>query len=122
ETLDGYDTFTENVQRIHSPFVVREKQRELAEKGAATFGPISVRSDGIAIGRKQVGWSDLEGFEAADGHLKFHAPKSFHFWQSNAIPLCDIPNYVALFEMLRLASGGGVGLSRERAARTWAAG
>jgi hypothetical protein len=122
ETLEDYDKFCENVQRLHSHYVVQQKQRELAERGVATFGPISVRSDGIAVGRKQVAWSELEGFEAADGHLKFQAPNAFRFWQNNAIPLCDIPNYIALFEIMRLASGGGVGLVKEQKARTWVAG
>jgi hypothetical protein len=101
ETLEDYDLFADRVQRIHSRIVVQRKEREIAEKGVAAFGPVAVRKDGITIGRTKVPFAYVERFEVTDGQLTVHASNVFRWLKSKSIPLNEIPNYMALLEMLR---------------------
>jgi hypothetical protein len=98
--LTDYESFANHVQSVHGGMILKEKLREQAESGRATFGDISVGVEGVIIGGTFVPWSRLQRFEVANGHLSFYSSQ-FAWSKVRTYALKAVPNYAVLLDMLR---------------------
>jgi hypothetical protein len=84
--------------------VAAERQRQLAA-GEVTFGPVTVKKDGLVVNGKDVPWDNLERHEVVNGHLVIYRRRSW-FFRTVEVPLAQIPDYMALLDMLQMRDGG----------------
>src|SRR5262249_10168752 len=75
------------------------KEAEL-RSGPVSFGPVTLRKEGVVVGEKTYRWPDLE-CSLRGGHLiVVPAGDRFGWGDRKEVPLADIPNFLVLVELI----------------------
>jgi hypothetical protein len=99
DTYGNFECLADNVASAHGGWMGAVKRHELAAHGQATFGPVTVCEDGLALHGTFYPWGELEKYEIENGTLTVFRVGTFFFWKT-AIPLMSIPNSSALLSLL----------------------
>ena len=65
------------------------------------FGPVRVKKGGLVVNGKDVTWDNPERPEVVNGHLIIYRRRSW-FFKTVEVPLAQIPDYMALLEMVQM--------------------
>ena len=104
--ISDYPSLADAIQATTSDVVAAEKQRQLAA-GEVTFGPVTVKKGGLVVDGRDVPWDNLERFEVVNGHLIIYRRRSW-FFKTLEVPLAQIPDYMALLDILQMRDDGYV--------------
>ncbi len=98
--LSSYDQLCETVQTITIGRLLARKRAELA-KGAADFGPVILRNDGIRINLKDIPWEQFGYYCISNGHfVAYRADAKNMRRDAHLVQLQFVPNYLVLLTLL----------------------
>jgi hypothetical protein len=100
QSLTHYSVLAESLQRIAAETLLHEKRAEWDKLGAAHFGPVTIRADGIRVNGKFITRSAISRCQIENGHLVVYGDARRRSGRERAVPLSDVPNYAVLLELL----------------------
>jgi hypothetical protein len=101
QCLTGFDVLAGTIQLVSADRIASEKRAELAEAGQATFGTVSLRSDGILVDGTLIPWQSVRRNAIINGCLDLDTDLPGWFFRVHKNkPLSAVPNYPALFALM----------------------
>lgn len=101
QCLTDFDVLAGTIQLVSAYRIVAEKHAELAQSGQATFGTITLRSDGIVVDGDFIPWQSVRRNAIINGCLDLETNLSGWFTRVHKNkPLGSVPNYSALFALM----------------------
>jgi hypothetical protein len=98
QSLSNYDRLAEVVQAKTTEHLLPAKRAEVA--AGAEFGPVTLHTDGITLGRKRFLWSEVEQYTVCNGCLIVF-PEGYKGQRYEHAVLGAIPNYRVLLELIQ---------------------
>jgi hypothetical protein len=101
QCLNGFDLLASSIQLVSSDRILAEKRAQLSSTGEATFGLITLRTDGIIVDGTFIPWLQVRRAAIINGGLDLDTTLSGWFSAVHKYkPLGGVPNYPALLALM----------------------
>jgi hypothetical protein len=101
QCMDGFDVLAGAIQMVTQERIFSEKRAQLSSTSEATFGPVTLRTDGMVVDGTFIPWVQLRRAAIINGGLDLDTTVSGWFSTVHKYkPLGEIANYVSLLALM----------------------